>query len=87
MKSFKESPIRTRRKFDPTFKREAVQNWLATAKSAEVVAQELASPSLPAPRSPTSSGSLTSEDRFDFLDAATADSNASGRLADEKNCR
>ena len=34
-------PIQTRRKFDQTFKREAVQNWLASGKSAEVIAQEL----------------------------------------------
>ena len=30
-----------RRKFDETFKREAVNNWLASRKSAEVIAQEL----------------------------------------------
>ena len=30
-----------RRKFDETFKREAVNNWLASGKSAEVIAQEL----------------------------------------------
>lgn len=41
MKPLKESPIKTRRKYDPAFKREAVQNWLASGKSAEVVAQEL----------------------------------------------
>ena len=33
--------VKTRRKFDATFKREAVQNWLASGKSAEVIAQEL----------------------------------------------
>src|SRR5580704_12559542 len=32
---------KTRRKFDETFKREAVENWLASGKSAEVIAQEL----------------------------------------------
>ena len=32
---------KTRRKFDETFKREAVQNWLASGKSAEVITQEL----------------------------------------------
>ena len=32
---------KTRRKFDETFKREAVQNWLASGKSAEVIAREL----------------------------------------------
>ena len=41
MKPIKEIPVKTRRKFDETFKREAVQNWLASGKSAEVVAQEL----------------------------------------------
>lgn len=41
MKSIKETPVRTRRKYDATFKREAVQNWLASGKSAEVIAQEL----------------------------------------------
>ena len=37
----KETPIKARRKFDDTFKREAVQNWLSSGKSAEVVAEEL----------------------------------------------
>jgi len=41
MKPMKETPIKTRRKFDETFKREAVQNWLTSGKSAEVIAQEL----------------------------------------------
>jgi transposase-like protein len=41
MKSIKENPVKIRRKFDQTFKREAVQNWLISGKSAEVVAQEL----------------------------------------------
>ena len=41
MKSSKENPVKIRRKFDQTFKREAVQNWLSSGKSAEVVAQEL----------------------------------------------
>jgi len=41
MKPIKETPVKTRRKFDATFKREAVQNWLASGKSAEVIAQEL----------------------------------------------
>jgi transposase-like protein len=36
-----ESSVKTRRKFDETFKREAVQNWLSSGKSAEVIAQEL----------------------------------------------
>ena len=41
MKSIKETSIKIRRKFDETFKREAVQNWLSSGKSAEVSAQEL----------------------------------------------
>ena len=41
MKPIKETSVKTRRKFDATFKREAVQNWLASGKSAEVIAQEL----------------------------------------------
>jgi len=36
-----ETTVKTRRKFDKVFKREAVQNWLASGKSAEVIAQEL----------------------------------------------
>ena len=40
MKPIKETSIKTRRKFDETFKREAVQNWLASDKSAAVIAQE-----------------------------------------------
>jgi transposase-like protein len=41
LKPIKENSASVRRKFDPTFKREAVQNWLASGKSAEVVAKEL----------------------------------------------
>jgi len=41
MKTTKDNPVKTRRKFDRTFKREAVQNWLSSGKSAKVVAQEL----------------------------------------------
>ena len=41
MKSIKENSVKTRRKFDETFKREAVQNWLNSGKSAEVVGEEL----------------------------------------------
>ena len=41
MQTKNETPIKTRRKFDETFKREAVQNWLQSGKSAEVIAQEL----------------------------------------------
>jgi transposase-like protein len=36
-----QTPVKVRRKFDKTFKREAVQNWLASSKSAEVIAHEL----------------------------------------------
>ena len=41
MKPIKESSPKTRRKFDPTFKREAVGNWLSSGRSAAVVAKEL----------------------------------------------
>jgi len=41
IKSIKESSIKSRRKFDETFKREAVLNWLNSGKSAEVVGEEL----------------------------------------------
>jgi transposase-like protein len=37
----KQTPVRTHRKFDQTFKREAVLNWLQSGKSATVVGQEL----------------------------------------------
>ena len=37
----KASPVRTRRKFDTTFKVEAVLNWLSSGKSAAVIAKEL----------------------------------------------
>jgi uncharacterized protein YjbI with pentapeptide repeats len=33
----KQAPVKVRRKFDETFKREAVQNWLSSGKSAEVI--------------------------------------------------
>src|SRR5450756_467592 len=36
MQLIKETPVKTHRKFDQTFKREAVQNWLASGKSVEV---------------------------------------------------
>jgi transposase len=39
--SIKQTSVRTHRKFDPTFKRQAVANWLSSGKSAKVVAQEL----------------------------------------------
>jgi len=41
MKPLKESTVRIRRRYDPTFKLEAVRNWLGSGKSAEVVAKEL----------------------------------------------
>lgn len=41
IKPIKQSSVRTHRKFDPTFKREAVANWLSSGKAAEVIAQEL----------------------------------------------
>jgi transposase-like protein len=41
MRIIKTNPVRVHRKFDETFKREAVQNWLHSDKSAEVIAQEL----------------------------------------------
>lgn len=37
----KPTSVRERRKFDQTFKREAVQNWLNSGQSAEVVGEEL----------------------------------------------
>jgi len=37
----KQTSVRERRKFDETFKREAVQNWLQSGKSARVVGEEL----------------------------------------------
>ena len=37
----KQAPVKVRREFDETFKREAVQNWLSSGKSAEVIAEEL----------------------------------------------
>ena len=36
-----QTTVKTRRKFDEAFKREAVNNWLASRKSAAVIAQEL----------------------------------------------
>src|SRR6185295_7262694 len=41
LKAIKETSVRIRRKFDQTFKREAVQNWLASVRSAQVIAKEL----------------------------------------------
>lgn len=42
IKSIKTTSVQTRRKFDQTFKREAVQNWLNSGKSAEAVGEEWA---------------------------------------------
>ena len=41
IKSIKTSSVKSRRKFDETFKREAVQNWLNSGRSAAVVGEEL----------------------------------------------
>ena len=41
IKLMKQTSARTHRKFDQTFKREAVLNWLQSGKSATVVGQEL----------------------------------------------
>jgi len=41
MKPIKENSVKTRRKFDETFKREAVQHWVSSGKSAEVIGPEL----------------------------------------------
>ena len=41
LKAIKETSVKIRRTFDQTFKREAVQNWLASGKSAQVIAKEL----------------------------------------------
>lgn len=41
MQTENKTPCKARRKFDETFKREAVGNWLNSGKSAEVIAQEL----------------------------------------------
>lgn len=41
IKPIKKTTINARRKFDETFKREAVNNRLSSGKSADVIAQEL----------------------------------------------
>jgi len=41
IKTNNQNPVKTRQKFDQTFKREAVNNWLTSGKSASVVALEL----------------------------------------------
>jgi len=40
-KQMQQTPVKVRRKFDETFKRESVQHWLQSGQSAEVIAQEL----------------------------------------------
>ena len=41
IKPIKHTSVKSRRKFDEMFKREAVQNWLSNGKSAAVIAEEL----------------------------------------------
>ena len=41
IKPMKQTSVQERRKFDETFKREAVLNWFHSGKSAEVVGEEL----------------------------------------------
>ena len=41
MKPVKQPPVKSRRRFDETFKREAVHHWLSSGTSAEVIGQEL----------------------------------------------
>jgi transposase-like protein len=41
IRPIKETSVRVRRKFDEMFKREAVQNWLSSGKSAEMISKEL----------------------------------------------
>jgi len=41
IKTNNQTAVKTHRKFDQTFKREAVNNWLTSGKSANVVALEL----------------------------------------------
>ena len=41
IRPIKETSVRVRRKFDEMFKREAVQNWLSSGKSAEMIGKEL----------------------------------------------
>jgi transposase-like protein len=37
----KAAPVQPRRKYDKTFKLQAVENWISSGKSAEVIGQEL----------------------------------------------
>ena len=41
MKPIKKESLNTRSKYDSTFKREAVNNWIASGKTAHVVGEEL----------------------------------------------
>ena len=41
IKPNKQTPVRTHRKFDENFKRQAVANWMASGKSADVIGREL----------------------------------------------
>src|SRR5271166_5373277 len=41
MKHMPQTPVKVRRKFDETFKRESVEHWLQSGRSAEIIAQEL----------------------------------------------
>ncbi|NBV21631.1 MAG: hypothetical protein EBS05_06875 [Proteobacteria bacterium] len=41
MKPIKVMPTKTRRIFDETFKRETLNHWLTSGKSAELISQEL----------------------------------------------
>jgi transposase-like protein len=41
MKHMSQTPVKVRRKFDETFKRESVQHWLQSGQSAAVIAREL----------------------------------------------
>ena len=41
MKHMPQTPVKVRRKFDETFKRESVEHWLQSGQSAEVIAQGL----------------------------------------------
>ena len=41
IKPINKTSVKSRRKFDETFKQEAVNNWLSSGKSAELIAQDL----------------------------------------------
>ena len=41
IKANNQNPVKTRQKFDQTFKREAVNHWKASGKSAGIIAREL----------------------------------------------